>query len=198
MKITKLDKQKKTAGRYSLDVDNKFCCGIDEALIVELGIFQGKEVTEQELGKIKDADDYKKCMNKAFTLLSIRMNSEVELRKKLILKYSKISVNKTILRLKELGYIDDVLFINNWIGSREISRGKFLLTRELSQKGIDKKLIDNYFESRDKEMEVKNALDLINKKKWPEMTREERYQKIGGYLSRRGFDYETIKKVING
>ena len=197
MQITKIEQQKRKTNRFNLEIDDEFCCGVDEALILELDLYKGKNITDKDIQTIREADNYKNCLNKAFTLLAIRMNSEIEIRKKLITKYSNDSVNKTIDRLKELGYVDDNLFVKSWVNSRECSRGVFMLKKELHQKGIHKDLIDEYFNNRDKENEFNNALHLVEKKRWPEMAREERFQKIGNYLSRRGFDYETIKKVIN-
>jgi regulatory protein len=197
MKITKLEPQKRKAGRYNLEVDDKFSCGLDEALITELNLYVGKEITDKVLRKIQETDDYHKCLNKAFSLVSIRMNSENELRKKLAKKFGYKTINKVISRLKELDYVNDEFFVKNWIQARENSRGRYLLKKELRQKGIEKELIDKFLVSRNSETELENARLAMTKKKWPEMTRDEKYQKIGGFLARRGFDYETIKQVIN-
>ena len=72
MKITKLEQQKRKVNRFNLEIDDEFCCGVDEALITELGLYLGKEVDDKDIKTIKETDDYKKCLNKAFTLLAIR------------------------------------------------------------------------------------------------------------------------------
>ncbi|MFA5197404.1 MAG: RecX family transcriptional regulator [Patescibacteria group bacterium] len=197
MKITKLSPQQKTADRYNLDVDGEFYCGLDEVLITELNLYVDKVINADDLKKIKEFDDYQKCLNKAFSLLSIRMNSESELKKKLKKRFEYKTVNKVIIRLKELNYINDQTFVKNWIENRGSNRGRFLLKKELMQKGIDKSLVDKYFEQIDPDLELAHARELVAKKHWPEMTEDEEYQKIGGFLSRRGFDYETIRRVNN-
>ncbi len=197
MKITELKPQKKHAGRYNLETDGEFSCGLDEALVTELNLYEGKEITEDVLDKIHQADDYYKCLNKAFSLLSIRMNAENELRKKLLKRFSYKTVKKVLERLKELDYINDEVFIKNWVSSREGNRGSYLLKKELLMKGIDKRLIEDFFAGRSKEIELENARRAIARKKMDGLSQEEKYQKIGGFLSRRGFDYETIKQVLN-
>lgn len=197
MKITKLEPQKNHASRYNLEIDDKFECGMDEALITELDLYVSKEIVGSTLDKIRESDDYYKCLNKGFLLISIRMNAENELKKKLIKHFSYQTVNKVLIRLKELNYVNDEVFVKNWVSTREGNRGMYLLKKELLNKGIGKDLIESFFVNRSKETELENAKRAISRKRLGGLTKEEKYQKIGSFLSRRGFDYETIKRAID-
>ena len=125
------------------------------------------------------------------------MNAENELKKKLIKHFSYQTVNKVLIRLKELNYVNDEVFVKNWVSTREGNRGMYLLKKELLNKGIGKDLIESFFVNRSKETELENAKRAISRKRLEGLTKEEKYQKIGSFLSRRGFDYETIKRAID-
>jgi regulatory protein len=196
MKITALKNQKK-GSRLNLEIDGKFCCGIDDSLVVELGLHSGREIDQDLLEKIKREDEYQKCLKKAFDILAIRLNSEKEIRIKLLKKFNYPTVKRVIERLIELRYINDEYFVKSWVESRERGRGAFVLKRELKQKGISEDLINSQFSDRDKENDLENARELIKKKKYDSLEGEERYKKIAGFLARRGFDYEIIKQLIN-
>lgn len=196
MVITGLTKQQK-GNRYNLEIDGDFVCGLDSSLLSAYDLFVGKEINDKTIKAIEAEDHYKICLEKAFRLLAIRLNSETELRRKLNKKFDRKSIDRTISRLKELKYLDDEQFIISWVESRERSRGTYLLKRELSYKGINKALVDKYFEAREKETDYKNALSIVGRKRWRETDEREKAKKIGALLARRGFDYETIKKIIS-
>ena len=140
---------------------------------------------------------YQKCLDKAFLLLSIRMQTEHELWEKLGKKSGKGDIFKVILRLKELGYVDDDKFAKMWVESRSHSRGTNLLRTELIKKGIKKEIIDETLLSLDKEKQIEAAKEAIRAKDKPGLTKDERFKKLGGLLSRRGFSYDVIKEVLD-
>jgi len=196
MKITALKNQKKGT-RLNLEVDGEFCCGIDDSLVVELGLHSGKKIDQELLDKIKREDNYQLCLKKAFDILAIRLNSEKEIRIKLLKKFEHPTVKRVIERLKELRYINDEYFVKSWVESRERGKGAYVLKRELKQKGISEELIDNQFVNRSQEKDMENAYELVRRKKYDLLEGEERYKKISGFLARRGFDYGIIREIIN-
>jgi len=140
---------------------------------------------------------YQRCLDKAFMLLSIRMQTEHELWEKLGKRSEKVDIYRVILRLKELGYVDDARFATLWIESRSNSRGPNLLRTELIKKGLKKDIIDLALAGYDKELQILAAKQAIRAKDKPELTPEERFKKLGGLLARRGFSYEVIKKALD-
>jgi regulatory protein len=139
---------------------------------------------------------YQRCLDKAFLLLSIRMQTEHELWEKLGKRSEKTDIYRVVLRLKELGYVDDTKFANLWVESRSNSRGPNLLRTELIKKGIKKDVIDSSLASFDKELQIQAAVHAIQSKDKPNLTPDERFKKLGSLLARRGFSYDVIKKAL--
>lgn len=196
MKITNITIQKSKNNRCNLDIDGQFYCGIDSSLLVDLDLYQGKEIDKAIFNKICQHEEYKKCLDRAYTILSIRMNSLAELDRKLSVKFSKSSVLKVIERLKELGYLDDLVFATGWVDSRKTDRGKFSLRQELRQKGVNEEIIEKVLYDCTEEEEVYNAIKLIEKKHLTNLSRDEKFKKVSGLLSRRGYSYSVIKKAL--
>jgi len=195
-KITALKAQKKT-GRINVYIDDIFFCGISEKLIVDFGLYKGKELTNAEAQKLKKSEDFSRALNYAYRLLSFRPRSEKEIIDKLTSKYPEITVKKIVQKLKTDNYLNDYDFAKIWIEQRQTSRGKKLLISELYKKGIAKNIIEELIETIDDNESYNNAKALIRKKnKYKDISKTEAYKKVGLYLARRGFSYDIIKKVI--
>jgi len=122
----------------------------------------------------------------------------------------KLLVDRLVARLKTAKFLDDMQFALWFIRSRTTfkPKGKRLISLELMQKGIKKDLIDEAFASFDSAQEeisepvrdeVSLAKALLEKKhkKYEGMERQERFNKAGSMLARRGFDLDTIKQAID-
>ena len=66
---------------------------------------------------------------------------------------------------------------------------------ELRQKGIDKIIIEKAINKVD-ELPLATKLAQKKLKVYKNLPRAEFYQKMSAYLARRGFSWETIKKVV--
>lgn len=196
MKVTNLEPQKKRRNRVNLYVDGEFKAGIDAGTAATLGLFVGKEVDESQLSELADEESYQSCLDKAFLLLSIRMQTEHELWEKLGKKSLRKDIGRTIARLKDLGYVDDAKFARLWVDSRSHSRGANTLRAELIKKGIKREIIDETLVNLGPETQLEAACELVRTKDKPEYTKEERFKKLAGLLSRRGFSYDIIKKAL--
>lgn len=196
MKVTNLEPQKKHKNRLNLFVDGEFAAGIDSGTAASLGLFEGKEVDEATLSELADEESYQLCLDKAFLLLSIRMQTEHELWEKLGKKSLRKDIGRTIARLKELNYVDDAKFAKLWVESRSHSRGAQILRTELIKKGIKKEIIDEALSCLDLDQQLEAARAIVRSKDKPEYDKDERFKKLGGLLSRRGFSYDVIKKSL--
>jgi len=197
MKITALEPQQKRKSRLNLYVDGHFKAGIDAGTAASLGLFEGKEIEESDLAALADEESYQLCLDKAFLLLGIRMQTEHELWEKLGKKSLRRDIGRTIARLKELGYVDDCRFAALWVDSRSHSRGPNLLRTELIKKGVKKEIIDAELSHLETETQVLSALEVIRSKGKTEYSKDERFKKLGGLLARRGFSYDIIKKALS-
>ena len=149
-------------------------------------------------------NDLQFLFNKALFFLKFRPRTEKEVYDYLLKKiksthYSTNDVEKVIEKLKEMDLLDDKKFIEEYVSfySKNNPKSKKVLTLELLRKGVDKDLIDEYF--------LKNQLDeeelafLLLKKRFPRwalIDKKKRLKKAFDFLGRRGFSFETVKKVI--
>jgi regulatory protein len=148
--------------------------------------------------------DFEKFYNAALRFLSFRPRSEKETRDRLFQKKApKEVIDKIILKLKTQKFIDDEKFTKWWIDQRLSfkPRSITLIKRELLQKGVGKEIIDAQISNFQFPIsnELENAKKLINKKivRYKNLSKREVYQKLGSYLARRGFNWDTIKQSID-
>lgn len=148
-------------------------------------------------------DTFEQYFNAALRFLSFRPRSEKEvidnLRKK---KVDPQVTEKIITKLKEKNFLNDSDFARWWIESRTRFKQRSLrvIKMELKQKGISKDTIEQILNSQLSIFNEKEQIQkLIQKKiaRFRGLSKHDLYQKLGGFLARRGFDYETIKKSID-
>jgi len=196
VKITKIEAQLKTQGRYSVYVDEVFAFGISELGLINNGLRVGGEYTKQELETLKEEAKTDKIYNQTLGLIARRPRSQWEIEDYFRRKDVEPTVSQGIIDiLLEKKFIDDLDFARRWVESRRllksISRRK--LEFELRTKRVDNSLIKQVLdEDNTDELEVITA--EINKKR-----RQTRYQddsKLMAYLARQGYSYETIKKAL--
>lgn len=196
-KITKIESQKKRAGRVNVYVDEEFAFGLPEKLLIDFDIYKGKEVSQAEIERYKAGNDLSKCLDKAYRFLSYRPRSEKEIRDKLIEKYPDTLVEEAVAKLKDYNFVNDDEFARMWVNSRSSGRSARALAFELKNKGVAKEVIEKALLDIDSNAEFESALALVSSKtKYQGLERDAAYKKIGGFLSRRGYNYEIIKKVI--
>ncbi len=149
-------------------------------------------------------DTFERYCNASLRFLSFRPRSEKEVRDYLNKKkVDPLIIEKIIIKLKEKNFINDAEFAKMWVESRTRFKPrsiKFIII-ELKQKGISQDLIKSVIQNS--EFRIQNDLEqakkLVEKKreKYKGVSKQELYQKLGGFLARRGFDWETIKASID-
>ena len=149
-------------------------------------------------------DHVQKYLENCYRYLSIRNRSEKEIRDYLLKKKATTEIIENIIeRLKKQKFLDDEKFARSWILSRARFRpkGKSALKFELLQKGIDKEIIEKVLSEEIEDMpdELTQAKRLIERRieKLKDKPRQEIYSKVGGFLSRRGFNFDITKKAID-
>ena len=146
--------------------------------------------------------DFERLYNKALRFLSFRPRSEKEISDKLkTQKASPVIIEKVISKLKEQKFLNDEEFAKWWIEQRTTfkPRSLRLIKLELRQKGISKEIIESRIINQESRGDLERAKELVKKRieKFRDLSKKEIYQKLGSYLARRGFDWETIKQAID-
>ena len=162
-------------------------------------------------------------LQKALALLSKRRYTVLKLKRKLILALEKKlqsdpvtadnlsdravsevfeqEIHQVLSRLKDLKYLDDTAYTKDFIESRTSSsrpRGKFILKRELKNKGIHPELAERIVEESEINEEELAFESLLKKAKAIERA-EPRKQKEKAlrFLASRGFKIDAIYKAVD-
>jgi len=146
--------------------------------------------------------------NLSLNYLSIRPRSEKEILDYLAKKQKNAPsltdeiIGQIIEKLKEYKFINDHEFTRFWIDQRVRSKHTPIraIEYELSRKGIHKDLIDDALSDSEakKEMDLKSAKELAQKKMdfYRNLPPEKKREKVMTYLLRKGFSYDTVRKVV--
>ena len=150
------------------------------------------------------AQIFERYYNLSLRYLSYRPRSEKEIVDYLTRKKIDEQIqHKIIEKLKTYNFINDLEFAKFRVEQRVKFKHKPLraIEFELKQKGIDRDLIDGAMAK----FEDKNVFDLENAKKLAEkkldfyrnLDGKKRKEKVMSYLLRKGFSYDTVKKVLD-
>ena len=90
-----------------------------------------------------------------------------------------------------------------WVQDRSLLKLKPLrvIKFELKQKGITEEIIEQVLsDSKEEKGDLEKAKKIIDKKisKYKGLEKQKIREKLGRFLASRGFDYDTIKKAIDG
>lgn len=149
------------------------------------------------MSKLFNQDDLlNRAKEYALKCISYRPRSAWEMNKKLADKgYDEDIITLVMIFLKEYNFIDDEAFAGMWLRSRNTCKpsGRRRIYAELAQKRLDKEIIEKCLSELTAEKEEEMAWALVEKKcrKIPFD-----YNKLKGFLIRRGFGLTIINKVL--
>lgn len=198
MKVTKIEAQVKSKGRYSIFIDNKFAFGISELGLIDSGLRVGAELAAAELESLKDEAKNDKLYNQLLSLIMRRPRSRWELEDYLKKKsVDEQAANELVDRLKEKGFVDDFGFAKRWVENRRLlkptSRRK--LEFELRQKRVSDNLIKQVL-AEDETQDIDTLKEEVARKR--RQTRYADETKLMRYLAGRGYRYDDIKRALSG
>lgn len=152
--------------------------------------------------------DFDALYLRSLHFLNFRPRSEEEVRNYLTKKLQKFPqtdasiINLIIHKLKEQRFLNDKEFAQWLVRSRTEfkPKGKYLVKQELKQKGIAQDIIEEVLGPEVRTQSDKDlAIQVLEqkKKKYASMEHNERFQKAGSMLARRGFDLDAIRAAID-
>jgi regulatory protein len=105
-------------------------------------------------------------------------------------------IDQVIARLTEAGLLDDKAFAKYWVENRETFRPRAgrALRFELKRKGLSDAAIKQVLGTID-ESESAYRAGAARAPRWRGLERREFMEKLGAFLVRRGFSYETAKEA---
>ena len=202
--VTRLAGQKKNPQRVSVFIDGAFAFGVHVDLVVEFGLHKGKALTVEAQQRIVAADRVRAARAAAMAYLGYGPRTEREVRQKLIRSdFGEAVAEDTVARLRELGYLDDAAYAHSYVEARFRNRGygPGRLRGDLLRRGVASALIDAALDDLIEQEDVLEAARRHAEKRWPRLAAEtdsyKRRKKLSDYLVRRGFSYETARRVID-
>ncbi len=198
MRITAIEVQARNKERRSIFLDGAFALALDEALVLEYGLFVGREVRQEEVEQWRAADVFQQTLNHALNFMTFRPRSRQEVRRNLQgRRVSPELIERVLAKLEEMGVLSDQQFAEFWVENREQfnPRGARALSAELRQRGVDRETIEaTVAPERDEE----RALAAAQKKLRGLVNAD--YQtfrrQLGAFLLRRGFSYGVAAGAV--
>ena len=209
MRISKLEVVEKIKTKVYIDEEYHFLLYPQDMRLYKLE--EGMELTDKEYEKIIKDTVLRRGKQKALTLLEHMDRTEYELILKLkISGYSQSIIDTIIAYVKSYHYIDDARYASQYIRYKKESKSKKQIQMELMQKGIASNFIEiamdeeyfseEYFDGKEEledgpeDIAIKKAIyKKIKEKNIDELDEKER-TKLMGYLYRKGFSTDLIRK----
>ena len=146
-----------------------------------------------DIESLYDDISYEASLEKGIFLLSLKDRTKKEIQMKLNEKYRNAKmVEKAVLKLFELGYIDDLNYAISYINSRKY--GKQRITYNLLQKGLNKEKIEEAYSTIQDETEKDIEEEKLKKVILKNIKKDEK--KLVQYLVRQGFELDNIFRKL--
>ena len=196
--ISAIEPQERRGGqRSNVYLDGRYAFSLTTELAVqELRV--GDSVSDEQYTALILKDQQARCFDAALRFLGARPRSEREIRDRLARhEFDVTVVDRVIERLRRIRLVDDAAFATYWVEQRASHRprGSRLLKQELRQKGVSQ---DVLAEALPLEDDDEGAYRAAQRKATSLRALDERTfkQRLGAFLQRRGYGYETIKPVV--
>jgi regulatory protein len=196
--ITALERQPRRRN-FELQIDGQPAITISQDICVQFGLRAGDEISDERLSAVREAEERHKAMKSALRLLSYRPRSEREIRDRLARKGIRPEIrDATVSRLRETGLIDDEAYARTFVESRDRTspRARRLIAAELRTKGVGRHVV----EEATAEVDDRAAAYRAAARRARSLTRvsfAEFRRRLGDFLVRRGFDYETAEDTVS-
>ena len=194
--IPEITRVRERLNRARVSVDGEFWAEIDAAVAIESGLREGAELSQEELDRVRVAGEKPVAMGRALNLLGYRARSEAEIRDRLTrYGYIRETTDAVVLRLQELGYLDDAAFAR--LKAREKARryGPLRVSLELKKSGVRETLarevVQEEFAGRSEVGEARSAAA----RRYNGRGSDAEARRVYGFLVRRGYSAEVCAQV---
>lgn len=199
--ITAIEVQSKRADRRSIFVDGQFAVGAHQDVVAALNLSVGQRFDDERLAEVVRKETAGKAMESALRLICYRDRSEAEIRRRLSGNdFAEDVVNEVVVRLIDMGLLNDETFSRNWVKSRTAAKpmGRRRLAWELQSRGVGADMVEQALEGFDEHTEEELALDLARNRAAKSDVRDPKFRdKTASFLMRRGFNWDTVARVLD-
>lgn len=195
-KVTALKRQKRNTHRVNVYLDGEYAFALQDIVAISLKV--GQELSPHDILTLKTQDVFQREYDRVLHYLSYRPRSVREVRQYLADRNVESGIADNIVtRLQRAGLLDDAAFARFWVESRDSfrPRGRYLLVRELRQKGVPDEIIQETLQSVEEGRSAyragMNRVGALQGVDYPTFRR-----RLGDFLHRRGFGYEIIRETV--
>lgn len=201
--ITRIVEQKRNPRRRSIHLDGKFAFGCNLNVVAKFRLREGMPLSAEQIDQIQFGEVKQECFDRAMSYLQLRLHSRAELAKKLSRReYGEQVIAQVLDDLQRLGYVDDARFAKTKAlsAAQHKQHGRRRALMELAKAGVERetasRAVEDVYDPHDslavaRNLAQKKAASL--RKLDPVVAR----RRLAGMLARRGFEYETIRPVID-
>lgn len=196
MKVTALKVQARNKARVNVYLDGKFAFGLAKIVAARLAL--GQDLDEAAVAKLKATDDIEASYERALKFLGPRPRSETEVRRRLKEKgVEPDTIDEVVARLNRAGLVNDEAFASYWVENRVTFRPRSsrVLRQELKQKGVSEEVLREALANTN-DAEAAYAVAAKRARRLAGLEKQEFRRKLGEFLARRGFSYDTIEPVV--
>lgn len=197
MIVTNVESLTKT--KFIVEVDGKFAFVLYKGELKRFGVTQGVELSEMIYQQIRTEIVLKRAKLRAMHLLTDTARSEKGLREKLRQgHYPEDIIEQAMDYVRSFGYLDDRKYAESFVLSRKESKSRKEIYAALLQKGVSAEQIQEVLDEVYAEEGEQEAIRKLILKRHVDVLQanEEELHKLYGYLARKGFRYEEIRKAI--
>ena len=174
---------------------------VHEEAVVDYRLVVGKELDKEIFEQLQESNEYQKAYAYAINVLSRRLYSEYELKRKLLMREVATEViDAVIKKLVSIELLNDVTFASIYMEAeiRMQKKSRSQIIFDLRKKGISEQIIEDLmetfsFENEQKilKQELKKAYERYSQKK---LTKFELQNKVTTALGRKGFNFDEIRR----
>lgn len=201
--ITRISEQKRRQNRRNVYLDGAFAFGCNINVVARFRLREGLALSADQVQQIQLGEVKQECFDRAMASLGSRLHSRAELHRKLMRReYGETVVNAVLEDLVRMGYVNDEQFAKTkaMSAAQHKHHGRRRAFVELRRAGVSgavaERALDDVYAAQDstavaRQLAEKQAPRL--RKLEPMVAR----RRLVGMLQRRGFDYESIKPVVD-
>ncbi len=192
-----------SGARFRISIDGQFAFVLYRGEMRNLHIEEGRELPEESYRQIMTQILPKRAKLRSMNLLQARDYTRKQLEDKLRQgDYPEACIEEAIAYVASYGYLDDGRYARNYIEYRLQSKTRAQIEAELQRKGVARDVIREAFDELEKTGAVQDEAEMIrallDKRKYCADTADAKErQRMYGYLCRRGFSPELVRKALS-
>ncbi|HEY9166328.1 MAG TPA: RecX family transcriptional regulator [Candidatus Kryptonia bacterium] len=189
-------------GKFKLVFEDGSAFVVRKEVLVDFGLRRNDDLSSEQIGRIQDAQNFTEGYLSAVRLLNYRMRTASELSGRLRKKgFQQEVIVRVLDKLGSFGLLDDSRFAEAFVATKTASKplGRRELERRLREKGVSKELAAAAVAgigTDERQFELACEAARSRMRSMQSLDLSKRRERLAAFLARRGFEWNTISKVL--